>query len=81
MLASATCQTADDAQAASQANNLAQLMQPSRSFFLEHGLISPEAFDEALRQVEELPRQRDYLLASMELTAIGEKSAPPLTGE
>jgi ubiquinone/menaquinone biosynthesis C-methylase UbiE len=81
MLASATCQTADDAQAASQTNNLAQLMQPSRSFFLQHSLISPETFDEALCQVEELPRQRDYLLASMELTAIGEKSAPPLTSE
>jgi ubiquinone/menaquinone biosynthesis C-methylase UbiE len=87
MLASATSQTADDVQAASVgtsaaagvASNLAQLMQPSRSFFLQHGLISPEAFDDALRQVEELPRQRDYLLASMELTAIGEKSAPPLS--
>ncbi len=86
ILASATCQTADDVQAAgtddpgSLANNLAQLMQPSRSFFLQHGLISPEAFDDALRQMADLPRQRDYLLASMELTAIGEKSAPPLSG-
>ena len=81
MLASATCQAADDVRAADQANNLAQLMQPGRSFFLQHNLISPEAFDEALRQVADLPRQRDYLLASMELTAIGEKSAPPLIGE
>ncbi|HEY7348044.1 MAG TPA: methyltransferase domain-containing protein [Ktedonobacterales bacterium] len=83
LLASATCQTADDTQAASaaggMANNLAQLMQPSRSFFLQHNLISPEDFDDALRQMEELPRQRDYLLASMEFTAIGVKSAPPLT--
>ncbi len=83
MLASATCQTADDVQAAGagggMAHNLAQLMRPSRSFFLQHGLISPEDFDDALGQVEELPRDRDYLLASMEFTAIGEKSAPPLT--
>jgi ubiquinone/menaquinone biosynthesis C-methylase UbiE len=79
ILASATCQTADDVQATSMANNLAQLMQPSRSFFLQHNLISPEDFDDALRQVEDLPRQRDYLLASMEFTAIGEKSAPPLS--
>lgn len=81
ILASATCQTADDVQAASTgaANNLAQLMQPSRSFFLQHGLISPEAFDDALLQVEALPHERDYLLASMELTAIGAKSAPPLS--
>ena len=61
-------------------NNLAQLMQPSRSFFLQHNLIAPADFDKALRQVEELPRQRDYLLASMEFTTIGEKSAPPLIG-
>jgi ubiquinone/menaquinone biosynthesis C-methylase UbiE len=82
MFASATCQTADDAQATladSMSQNLAQLMQPSRSFFLQHNLIAPEAFDDALRQVEALPRQRDYLLASLEFTAIGEKSAPPLT--
>ncbi|HEY7355482.1 MAG TPA: hypothetical protein VH590_03415, partial [Ktedonobacterales bacterium] len=83
MLASATCQTADDAQAAdhseSAANNLAQLMEPGRSFFLQHGLISAADFDDALRQLEALPRQRDYLLASMEFTAIGEKSVPPLT--
>jgi ubiquinone/menaquinone biosynthesis C-methylase UbiE len=84
ILASATCQTADDVQAASAAssaaNNLAQLMQPSRSFFLQYGLISPEDFDASLRQMEELPHDRDYLLASMEFTAIGEKSAPPLAG-
>jgi len=83
ILASATCQTADDAQTPGEpdglSNNLAQLMQPGRSFFLQHNLISPEAFDDALRQVEALPRQRDYLLASVEFTAIGEKSAPPLT--
>lgn len=84
ILASATCQTADDVQTGSAgatgslANNLAQLMQPSRSFFIEHGLIAPADFDDALRQVEVLPRDRDYLLASMEFTAIGEKSAPPL---
>jgi ubiquinone/menaquinone biosynthesis C-methylase UbiE len=83
ILASATCQTADDVQGAdaagSMANNLVQLMQPGRSFFLQHGLISPADFDDALRQLEELPRQRDYLLASMEFIAIGEKSAPPLS--
>ncbi len=80
MLASATCQTADDVQAAGDmASNLAQLMQPSRSFFLQHGLISPADFDDALRQLADLPRQRDYLLASMEFTAIGEKGALPLT--
>ena len=83
ILASATCQTADDMQTAdtsdSIANNLAQLMQPSRSFFLQHRLISPEDFDDALRQVEDLPHDRDYLLASMEFTAIGAKSAPLLT--
>src|SRR5579871_3308215 len=81
ILASTTCQTADDVQAASggsMANNLAQLMEPGRSFFLRHNLILPEALDDALRQVEALPRQRDYLLASIEFTAIGEKSAPPL---
>ncbi len=85
ILAAATCQTADDVQALGAAeempNNLAQLMQPSRNFFLEHRLITPEAFDDALRQVAALPGQRDYLLASVEFTAIGEKSAPPLTGE
>ncbi len=83
ILASATCQTADDAQPASEnatSNNLAQIMALSRSFFLQHNLISPEDFDDALRQARELPRQRDYLLASMEFTAIGEKSAPPLSG-
>jgi ubiquinone/menaquinone biosynthesis C-methylase UbiE len=86
MLASATCQTADDVQAqgadaaAEIPNNLAQLMQPSRGFFLEHRLIAPEAFDDALRQVETLPRQRDFLQASLEFTAIGEKSEPPLSG-
>jgi ubiquinone/menaquinone biosynthesis C-methylase UbiE len=83
ILASATCQTADDAQAegaaGSMANNLAQLMQASRSFFLQHRLISPEDFDAALAQAAELPRERDYLLASMEFSAIGEKSAPPLS--
>ncbi len=85
MLASATCQTADDVQAAaapgSAIDNLAQLMQPGRSFFLEHHLITAEDFDAALLQMKQLPRDRDYLLASMEFTAIGEKSAPPLTGE
>jgi ubiquinone/menaquinone biosynthesis C-methylase UbiE len=84
MLASATCQTADDARASESApgslsSNLAQLMLPSRNFFLEQHLIAPQDFDDALRQVDELPRQRDYLLASMEFTAIGEKSAPPLS--
>ena len=83
VLASASCQTADDVQAAdrpsSMAGNLAQLIQQSRSFLLERGLISAEALDEALRQVEQLPRERDYFLASMEFTAIGEKSAPPLS--
>jgi ubiquinone/menaquinone biosynthesis C-methylase UbiE len=81
--ASATCQTADDVQAdedaSSMANNLAQLMAPGRSFFFQHNMISPEEFDNALRQVAALPHQRDYLLASVGFTAIGEKSAPPLT--
>jgi ubiquinone/menaquinone biosynthesis C-methylase UbiE len=85
ILASATCQTADDVQRAGAAdammNNLTQFMQQSRGFFLQHGLISAENFDDALRQMAELPHERDYLLASMEFTAIGEKSAPPLTGE
>lgn len=83
VLATASCQTADDVQAAehlpSMAGNLVQLMQQSRSFLLERGLISAEALDEALRQVRQLPRERDYFLASMECIAIGEKSAPPLS--
>ena len=83
VLASASCQTADDVQGAdstaSMAGNLAQLMQQGRGFLLERGLISAEALDEALRQVELLPRERDYFLASVEFTAIGEKSAPPLS--
>ena len=83
VLASASCQTADDVQGAdstaSMASNLAQLMQQGRGFLLERGLISAEALDEALRQVEQLPHERDYFLASMEFTAIGEKSAPPLS--
>src|SRR5579885_1662981 len=83
VLATASCQTADDVQAAehlpSMASNLVQLMQQSRSFLLERGLISAEALDEALRQVRQLPRERDYFLASMECIAIGEKSAPPLS--
>ena len=85
ILASAICQTADDVQAAQAAgramSNLAQLMQPSRSFFLEHLLITAEEYDAALHQMAQAPRDRDYLLASMELTAIGEKSLPPLTSE
>jgi ubiquinone/menaquinone biosynthesis C-methylase UbiE len=83
ILASASCQTADDVQSAdstaSMASNLAQLIQQGRNFLLERGLISAEALDEALRQVEQLPRERDYFLASMEFIAIGEKSAPPLS--
>ncbi len=85
ILAAAACQTADDVQgtvsAGAMANNLAQLIQQSRDFLLEHHLISVEELDEALRQMEDLPRDRDYFLASMEFTALGEKSAPPLTGE
>jgi ubiquinone/menaquinone biosynthesis C-methylase UbiE len=83
--AAVTCQTADDVQGAGSAhataNNLAQLIQQSRGFLLEHGLISSQELDEALRQMEDLPRDRDYFLASIEFTAIGEKSAPPLAGK
>ncbi len=80
VLASATCQTADDLPGveAAMSNNLAQLMQQSRSFLLERGLISARELDEALEQLEQLPRERDYFLASLECIAIGEKSAPPL---
>ncbi len=83
--AAVTCQTADEVPESGAASNitgnLAQLMQQSRDFLLEHHLISVEELDEALHQIEDLPRDRDYFLASMEFTAIGEKSAPPLMGE
>ncbi len=82
ILASAVCQTADDGQGpepASIISNLAQLIAQSRAFLLERGLISAEALDEALRQLLQLPHERDYFLASMEFTAIGEKSAPSLS--
>ena len=83
VMVAATCQTADDlagaSQSAAMANNLAQLMQQSQGFLLERGLISAAELDEALSDLAQLPRERDFFLASLEMTAIGEKSAPPLT--
>jgi hypothetical protein len=90
VLAAATCQTADDVPSqdiASQGvasevmgNNLAQLIAQSRSFLLEHSLISAPELDAALDDLARLPHERDFLLASLEFTALGEKSAPPLAG-
>jgi ubiquinone/menaquinone biosynthesis C-methylase UbiE len=81
VLTAATCQTADEAAdtGTTMASNMAQLMQQGRGFLLERGLISARELDEALEQLEQLPRERDYFVASLEFTAIGEKSAPPLS--
>ncbi len=82
--ASAVCQTADDVREQEAADgeagsNLAQLIEQGRGVLLQQGLIAPEDLDDALSLLAHQPRERDYLLASMEFTAIGSKSAPPLS--
>ncbi|HEY7123074.1 MAG TPA: methyltransferase domain-containing protein [Ktedonobacterales bacterium] len=85
ILASASCQTADDVRGqedveGEKSGNLAQLIEQGRGVLLQQGLISPEDLDAALHALARLPFDRDYLLASMEFTAIGSKGAPPLSG-
>lgn len=84
VLVAASCQTADDVRGQENAegeasSNLAQLIEQGRGVLLQQALISPEDLAAALHALSRLPNERDYLLASMEFTAIGSKSAPPLS--